>query len=151
MPCFDAATSHAGAQRRAGCTAVKLPALLTSLLLHFGASIFLLFFFLYLSNFNNQNCYLLVLFFFFSFLLALHISNFIVSLEIAIYFPLLLLSAFISLLFESVVPLLVSLFSRDLPDFFPLFYTGSCQLNSFPASLSSFSALYIYFSLPPLS
>lgn len=122
MPCFDAATSHAGAQRRAGCTAVKLPASLTSLLLHFGASIFLLFFFLYLSNFNNQNCYLLVLVFFFSFLLALHISNFIVSLEIAIYFPLLLLSAFISLLFESVVPLLVSLFS---PETFLIFFPFS--------------------------
>lgn len=60
------------------------------------------FFPLYLSNFYSQNCYLLVLFFlllfFFFFLLALNISNFIVSLEIAIYFPMLLLSAFISLL-----------------------------------------------------
>lgn len=63
-----------------------------------------------------------MLVFFFSFLLALHISNFIVSLEIAIYFPLLLLSAFISLLFESVVPLLVSLFS---PETFLIFFPFS--------------------------
>lgn len=59
---------------------------------------------------------------FFFFLLALNISNFIVSLEIAIYFPMLLLSAFISLLFESVVPLLVSLFS---PETFLIFFPFS--------------------------
>lgn len=92
-------------------------------------------------------------FFFLFFLLAQNISNFIVFLEIAIYFPLLLLSAFISLLFKSVVPLLVNLFSPEtfLIFFIPFSIPSPVSSIVFVLSLLISSPLHLFFIMSSLS